>query len=157
MSFDRDPRVSLVDARTITLAGEEYLIPRLMLRQTIVIGPLMPAALRFINRRADAFKAVEKSAGKKNKPVDVAALNEHDRENLIDAVTLSEEETEIALRIVCAGLGRLYPSVTLDALYDLPINPGELVMALPAIFAQAGTAKKAEDAAPVGEEQAASR
>ena len=154
--FERDPRVSVVDARPITLAGEDYLIPRLMLRQTIVIGPLMPAALRFINRRADAFKAVEKSAGKKNKPVDVATLSEHDRQSLIDAVTLTEEETGIALRIVCAGLQRLYPSVTLDALYDLPINPGELVIALPTIFAQAGTAKKAEDAPPMGEKEAAS-
>ena len=31
--FERDPRVSVVDARTITLAGEDYLIPRLMLRR----------------------------------------------------------------------------------------------------------------------------
>lgn len=154
--FERDPRVSVVDARTITLAGEDYLIPRLMLRQTIVIGPLMPAALRFINRRADAFKAVEKAAGKKNKPVDVAELSDHDRQRLIDAMTMTEDETEIALKIVRAGLSRLYPSATLDALYDLPINPAELVIALPAIFAQAGTAKKAEESAPVGETEAAS-
>ena len=151
MSFDRDPRVSVVDARTITLAGEEFLIPRLMLRQTIVIGPLMPAALRFINRRAEAFQALAKPEA------DGAEPSHRDQEALIAAVTLSEEEIGVALKIVCAALGRLYPSVTLDALYDLPINPGELLMALPAIFAQSGTAKKAEDSAPVGEKEAASQ
>ena len=41
-------------------------------------------------------------------------LSDHDRQRLIDAMTMTEDETEIALKIVRAGLSRLYPSVTLD-------------------------------------------
>ena len=166
MPFEHDPRVRLDDARKITLGGEEYWIPRLMLRQTIVIGPLMPPALKFINRRADAARPFVEKNHKRGKPVavDTSALSEAEREELINALALSEDETNIALKIVHAALGRAYPSVTMDDLYDRPINPGELIQALPTIFTQAGTAEKAKGgdkeakgAPPVGEKQAASR
>lgn len=152
MAINLDPKISLADAKTITLAGEEYWIPRLMLRQTIIIAPMMSAALPMLNRRARAFASL---SGRIDPALKIEDIGDDDRQALVEAMAFSQDDAEIALKIVHAALTRAYPSVRIDDLYDMPIKAGELIVAIPTIFAQSDTAKEAKGEPTPGEAQAA--
>jgi hypothetical protein len=156
VSLTRDPKIDVSEAKTIRLAGEDYYIPLLMLRQTVKIGPLIPQILRIVNRRSAAFNALAelaertKQAEQRGEPPP-----EQDNSELMEAIALSEEETTIAIKALAAGLSRAYPGVTVETLYDMPIEIGEIVVALTTVIMQTRAAKQAGDQ-PAGEAAAAS-
>ncbi len=139
-----DPKIDTSEAKIIRLAGEDYLIPQLMLRQTVKIGPLIPQILKIINRRSKAFETLASG--------EVAA----DNADLMEAVSLSEDEIGVSVRVLAAGLSRAYPGVTLDELYDMPIEIGEIIVALTTVILQTRAVRTDGAAKPMGEEAAAS-
>jgi len=130
--FALDPKIDVSEAKTISLAGQDYLIPPLMLRQTKRI-PMAPL-LEIMNRRAAAFAALT--------PGPDGKLPEPGPEFLA-AVTLTEEETDIAILALAAGLSRAYPSVTVDALNDMPISSTDVIIAVSTVLQQSHATKPA--------------
>ena len=146
MALEIDPKIDVSEAPAITLAGRQFFVPRLMLRQMIRVGPLVPAALKFLKRvRPAALKL-----GSEDEAIKAGgeAFTDDERLSLIDAATLTEGEQETALRMIVAALTRAYPKAVVDDLLDLPIKAGEIIVALPTIFAQIGDRQTAQDAAP---------
>ncbi len=137
-----DPKVDTSEAKTIRLAGDDYFIPQLMLRQTVKIGPLIPQILKIINRRSKAFETLASG--------EVAA----DNADLMEAVSLSEDEIGVSVRVLAAGLSRAYPGVTLDELYDMPIEIGEIIVALTTVILQTRAVRTDGAAKPLGEAEA---
>ncbi len=150
--FILDPKIDVSEAKTIRLAGADYLIPTLMLRQTKKIAPLLPQILTIVNRRAKAFELLKKADGND------AALSEEERLDVLSSVTLTEDEADVAIKAVAFGLSRAYPAVTPDALCDMPIEISELMVALTTIISQTHATKEAKpgDAATAVESAAAS-
>ena len=136
--------IDLSEAKSIRLAGNEYFIPPLVFRQTVKIGPVTPRIVGAINRRAEAYEKA-----RKHKNVDNMALAE--------AGTLSEEEMEIAIKVICTGLSRAYPFVKLDDLYEMSITAEEVVFALMVVINQARLVRPVQPGEqPSGEAAAAS-
>lgn len=151
MPLKLDPKIDIADARQIALGDEFFYIPRLMFRQLEIIGPLIPAALTIINRRAGAFRAVpldDKGAPLALSPDAIVALTRE--------LGLSADEMATAFAIVHAGLTRAYPAATKDQLRDMPISPAQLAEAMGAVIEQTSVTKPKKDMAP-GEREAASR
>jgi hypothetical protein len=121
-SFQRDPNIDVSEGKTIVLAGEEFLIPTLVLRQTIPIHAMIPKCIGIVNRRAQAFTA--------------AAKKELDDVGLLQELVMTPDEVEAAVRVIAAGMRRAYPAVTEDAIYDMPIEMGELVAAMTTVIQQ---------------------
>ena len=115
MSFDLDKSVDCVGAPIITLAGREFFVPPLALRQSRVAVPLlirlMPA-LSAVDERADA---------------------------------LGEGEWDSLIRLVHAAITRAYPGAKLDDVLDLPATLAELASAVGVITRQTGMFKTAAD------------
>ena len=103
---------------TITLAGESYFVPRLRLRERIVISGLAPK----VKAIADRVKAIAAEGGER--------------------LHLSEEEYDVLIEVVRLGLVKLYPSVTSEDLLDEPIDFEELFAAYPVIILQ-GSSRRA--------------
>ncbi len=86
------------------------------------------------------------------------------RLSAIGVDTLSGERLAPLAEVLWHGLRRVYPKLTRDEFYDLPITIGELVAALPEVIEQAGGrradsvegASAADEAATAGEIPAAS-
>lgn len=150
MDLTTDPRVELAEARKIRLGGEEFLIPRLMLRQTREIEPRMPAILRIVNRRAEALSGVPRdpATGK-------LAVGADEALDLMERLALTGDEIDVALKVIHAGLTRAYPNARLDELLDMPITIVEINDALTVIMAQAKVTDQAKEP-PKGEAEAAS-
>lgn len=149
MKLALDPKIDVSEALTISLAGREYLIPPLMFRQTVKIGPLMPAAMGILNRRAAARAAL--TVG----PNGQVVFGEGEAEKFMAMIAMSEAEADAALRIIAAGLSRAYPGANFDALYDLPLNSAEIYAALSTVIGQTAATQPTKGGAP-GEGEAAS-
>jgi len=135
--FELNPGVDISDAKTVQLGGQDYLVPVLMLRQTSKIGPVLPKLLEIVNRRAAAFqeeaarvKAQVEAGGEAQTP------NSAEQIEFLRKVTLTEDETALMMRAIAVGLSRAYPSATADALYDLPIDTGQIINAVSIILQQ---------------------
>ncbi len=148
MTLLLDPKIDVSEALKVTLGETEYLIPQLVLRQTAKIGPLLPIIIRLINRRAKAFEGVE--AGSDGQLI----MTSEQSANIITAMSLSAEETDAAIRIVCYGLSRAYPAATVDDLMDISITSDQLIAAMNTVVMQTHATKK-QGALPSGEVQAA--
>jgi len=114
MPFDLDTTRDLAGAAIITLAGREWFIPPLAVRQSRVVLPLlirlMPA-LAELQERPDA---------------------------------LGEAEWGDLVRVVHVALTRAYPSLTLDEILDLPAPLSEFAAAIAVITRQTGMFVPAE-------------
>ncbi len=123
-----DPKVDCAGAPVVDLGGSEFFVPVLALRQARVAVPgllrLMPK-LNAIQARVDA-----------GDPLGAALLEQDDVELMID--------------VVHAGLTRAYPDFSREQLLDLQSDFADLIAALAVIARQTGLFAPTESA-PVGE------
>lgn len=128
--------IDLSEAKYIMLGGVEYSIPPLVLRQTVKIGPMLPAVLRIVNKRSQIIVGLDQEAIKTP-------------EGQIDAVSrlaLSDHELDVALNVISLGLSRAYHGCAVNDLYDLPISFSEIVDAMRVVAEQTHATKKADAA-----------
>jgi len=121
-----DPKVDCAKAAVVTLAGREFFVPLLALRQVRVVAPgllkLMP--------RLNAIQA---------RIADGEALG---------VALLERDDVELMIEVVHAGLTRAYPDLSRDDVLDLEAGFSELIAALAAIARQTGLFTTAESGAP---------
>lgn len=118
-----DPAVSCVGAPVVTLAGREWFVPMLAMRQARIV---VPGLMRLM----PVLQSLQGG--------DVAAM-----------ARLDEETYDTILSVVHAALTRAYPALTREAFLDLPASTPELIAALAVVTRQTGFFKPAED--PAGE------
>lgn len=115
-----DPAVDCLGAPVVTLAGREWFVPILAMRQARIVVPglmrLMPVLQSLQSGDASAM------------------------------AQLDEETFEAILDVVHAALTRAYPTLTREAFLDLPASTPELIAALAVVTRQTGFFK-AGDAA----------
>ncbi|ARN82173.1 hypothetical protein [Methylocystis bryophila] len=120
-----DPQIDCANAAVVTLAGREWFVPVLAMRQARIVVPalmrLMPVLQNLQNGAAEG------------------------------AAQLSEAEFDAILDVVYAALTRAYPRLSRDAFLDLPASTPELIAALAVVTRQTGFFKPAEAEAPAGE------
>ncbi|QGM45834.1 hypothetical protein [Methylocystis heyeri] len=113
-----DPKINCDGAAIVVLAGREWFIPVLAMRQSRIVVPglmrLMPLLAELQSGRSSAM------------------------------AKLGEEEFDVILDIVHAALTRAYPHLTRDAFLDFAISTPELIGALGIVTRQTGFFKTAE-------------
>ncbi len=105
----------------ITLAGVEYVIPPLAIKQNRHVEVLAARHLDYFNRARST------------------------RINLLD---LTDQEAEDFQRVVYHAITRGRPDLTWEAFEELPISMREIMLALPVCINQSGLFKPATEAAP---------
>jgi len=114
--FQIDPKIDCAKAPVITLAGVEYFIPALSLRQSRVV---VPGLLKMLPR-LNAIQA-RLAAG-----------------DVLAAIAIDESDVELMIDIIHAGLSRAYPSASRDDLLDTCASFPEMAAALAIIAKQTG-------------------
>lgn len=107
----------------ITLAGVEYEIPPLAIKQNRHVEVLAARHLAY-------FAAISRNDGK------------------VKLLDLTEEQAEDFTRIVYHAITRARPDIKFDAFEATSISMREIVLALPVCLAQSGLFKPATEAAP---------
>jgi hypothetical protein len=118
-----DPKIDCAGALVVTLAGREWFVPVLAMRQARVV---VPALMRLM-------------------PV----LQEMQSGQPSAMARLSEENYDAIIAVVHAALTRAYPELSRESFLDLPASTPELVAALGVVTRQTGFFKPAEDAGQV--------
>ncbi len=121
-----DPKVDCAQAAIIALAGQEFFVPFLALRQARIV---VPGLLKLMPR----LNAIQTRIGH-GEALAVALLERDDVELMID--------------VVHAGLTRAYPEMSRDDVLDLEAGFSELIAALAVIARQTGLFAATEGAAP---------
>lgn len=120
-----DPQIDCANAAVVTLAGREWFVPVLAMRQARIVVPALMRLMPVLQNLQNG--AVE------------------------GAAQLSEAEFDAILDVVYAALTRAYPRLSRDAFLDLPASTPELIAALAVVTRQTGFFKPAATEAPVGE------
>jgi hypothetical protein len=121
-----DPKIDCAQAPVTALGGREFFIPALSLRQARVV---VPGLLKLLPR----LNAIQTRIGAGD-PLGAALLEQDDLDLMID--------------VVHAGLLRAYPDFTRDDLLDLEAGFSDLAAALGVIAKQTGLFAQAESATP---------
>ncbi len=112
-----DPNIDCAGAPVVVLAGREWFVPVLAMRQARIVVPglmrLMPALQELQSGEVSAM------------------------------ARLSEDNFNSIVAVVHAALTRAYPALTHEAFLDLPISTPELVAALGVVTRQTGFFKPA--------------
>ncbi len=116
-----DPAIGCAGAPVVTLAGREWFVPILAMRQARVV---VPGLMRLM----PVLQSLQGG--------DAAAM-----------ALLDEATYDAILNVVHAALTRAYPALTREAFLDLPASTPELIAALAVVTRQTGFFKPAEDAA----------
>ncbi len=119
-----DPQVDCANAAVVTLAGREWFVAVLAMRQARIV---VPALMRLMPVLQNLQAGLE------------------------GAAQLSEKDYDAILDVVHAALTRAYPRLTRDAFLDLPASTPELISALAVVTRQTGFFKPAEADASPGE------
>lgn len=121
-----DPQIDCVDAAVVTLAGREWFVPLLAMRQARIV---VPALMRLM----PVLQNLQSGAA-------------------MGAAQLSQADYDAILDVVHAALTRAYPRLTREEFLDLPASTPELIAALAVVTRQTGFFKPAEADAAAGEE-----
>jgi hypothetical protein len=121
-TYTADPSLDYAGCPVVMLAGREWFVPTLAMRQSRVVVPALMRLMPVLS---------EMRGG------DASAM-----------ARMSEEDFENIIAIVHAALTRAYPALTRDEFLDLPASTTELVAAIAVVMRQTGFFKPAEDAAP---------
>ena len=148
MTLAIDGRVSVQDAQSIKLGNEEFLVAPLMLRQTMVISPLLPAIIKILNDRVKTAEAFRTSREGKSED---EPLSQDDAVALVGRLTLSQNDLDICLKAIRAGLSRAYPGVTEDDILDRNVTIQQIISAVSVVIAQTRLVEKAAGTSGVGE------
>jgi hypothetical protein len=119
-TYQPDKRLIEPGCPIVTLAGREWSVPMLALRQSRVV---LPELIRVIPDLAE-FQS--------------------------NQAAWSEDNLESIIAIVHGALTRAYPDMTRDEFLDLPISAWELISALPPIIRQTRYFNTAEKASSDG-------
>lgn len=130
MNLNLRDGVDLTDAIDLHFGGETFKVARLMLREATRIGPILPGVLNAINRRAAVLNGYPRGVD------GVPMIPEADVTAVLLATSLTEEEAELSLKVILAGISRAHPHVTLEDLWELPARPADLIVAVNAVLAQ---------------------
>ena len=103
----------------VTLAGREWFVPVLAMRQARVVVPAIMKLLPAIPRMKSG-----------------------------DVTALDAETFDLIITAVHGALTRAYPSLSRDEFLDLPASTNELAAAIGVVTRQTGFFKPAEEAAP---------
>jgi len=106
----------------VMLAGREWFVPELAMRQSRVVVPALMRVMPMLQEMQGG--APSAMAG------------------------LSEEHFENIIAIVHCALTRAYPTLTREEFLDLPASTAELIAALGVVTRQTGFFKRAEEATP---------
>jgi hypothetical protein len=117
-----DPKVDCAQAPVAALGGREFFIPALSLRQSRIV---VPGLLKLLPR----LNAIQARIGAGD-PLGAALLEQDDLDLMID--------------VVHAGLSRAHPDLTRDDLLDLEAGFADLAGALAIIAKQTGLFAPAE-------------
>ncbi len=120
-----DPQIDCANAAVVTLAGREWFVPMLAMRQARIV---VPALMRLMPVLQSLQSGVAEGAAQ-----------------------LSETDYDAILDVVYAALTRAYPRLTRDAFLDLPASTPELIAALAVVTRQTGFFKPEEAHTPSGE------
>ena len=120
-----DPQIDCANAAVVTLAGREWFVPVLAMRQARIVVPalmrLMPVLQNLHNGATEG------------------------------AAQLSENDYDAILDVVHAALTRAYPRLTRDEFLDLPASTPELIAALAVVTRQTGFFTPTQVEKPAGE------
>ena len=119
-----DPQIDCANAAVVTLAGREWFVPVLAMRQARVV---VPALMRLMPVLQNLQSGMESAA------------------------QLSQADYDAILDVVHAALTRAYPRLTRDEFLDLPASTPELIAALAVVTRQTGFFKPAEAEVSQGE------
>lgn len=117
-----DPKIDCAGAAVVTLAGQEWFVPVLAMRQARIV---VPALMRLM-------PTLERLQGG-------------------GAAHLSEADYDAMLDVVHAALTRAYPTLTREAFLDFPASTPELIAALAIVTKQTGFFKARESEIASGE------
>lgn len=127
--------VSLEGAPKITLAGKEWAIPALAIKQARIVVPALLSIMPTISKIIGSIGA--------------------DPASMFQAIgEMSEADYDAMLRAVFHSLKRGYPTLTLAEFDEMEINTREIFEALPTIIQQTGFLEKKDKQTP-GEATAA--
>ncbi len=115
-----DPNIDCCGAPVVTLAGREWFVPVLAMRQARVV---VPALMRLMPVLRDM---------QSGEPAAMARL--------------SSEDYDAIIAVVHSALTRAYPDLSREAFLDLPASTPELVAALGVVTRQTGFFKPADAA-----------
>jgi hypothetical protein len=121
-----NPKINTVGAAVITLAGGEYFIPVLALRQARIA---VPGLLKLLPR----LNAIQARIGAGDP---------------LGAVLLDQDDVELMIDVVHSGLSRAYPDFSRENLLDLEAGFAELIAALAVIARQTGLFAAGENSQP---------
>lgn len=138
MSLELNPRADLAGAKFITLAGKQYPVPPLSLRQIIGLGRQLPKVSELTKR------SVTVGAG-------IVGEDKLSPENAAELSTIALDLTEVWIEVVRIGLSVAHPAVNTDDILSLRTSPKELSDAGEIIVGLGGA-----KAVPAGEPTAAS-
>lgn len=119
-----DPRIDCADAPVVTLAGREWFVPVLAMRQARVV---VPGLMRLMPLLGELQSGEPRAMAK-----------------------LGEAEFDDIVTVVHAALTRAYPDLSREDFLDLSISTPELIGALGVVTKQTGFFRPA----PAGETQA---
>jgi hypothetical protein len=121
-----DPKIDCAQAPVAALGGREFFIPALSLRQARIVVPSLMKLLPRLN-------AIQARIGAGD-PLAAASLEQDDFDLMID--------------VVHAGISRAYPDFTRDDLLDLEAGFSDLAGGLAIIARQTGLFTPSETATP---------
>jgi hypothetical protein len=120
-----DPQVDCANAAVVTLAGREWFVPALAMRQARIVVPALMRLMPVLqNLQSGATEG---------------------------AAQLSENDYDAILDVVHAALTRAYPRLTRDEFLDLPASTPELIAALAVVTRQTGFFTPTQMENPAGE------
>lgn len=148
MTLVLDSRVDIQSAQTIKLGDEDFFIAPLMLRQTMVISPLLPTIMKILNDRVRIADAFRSSREGKN---DDDPFSNDDAVALAGKLTLSEPDINSSLKVIRAGLSRAYPAVTEDDILDRNVSIQQIITAISIVISQTRLVEKSSGTSNAGE------
>ena len=121
-----DPKIDCAKAPVAALGGREFFVPALSLRQARIV---VPGLLKLLPR----LNAIQTRIGAGDP---------------LGATLLDQDDLDLMIDVVHAGLTRAYPDFTRDDLLDLEAGFADLAAALATIARQTGLFAPAEAATP---------
>ena len=117
-----DPKIDCAGAAVVTLAGQEWFVPVLAMRQARIVVPALMRLMPTLERL--------QSGG---------------------AAQLSEADYDAILDVVHAALTRAYPTLSREAFLDIPASTPELIATLATVTKQTGFFRASEGEIASGE------
>lgn len=143
---------NVADAPTIRVAGRDWPVPELAVKQLRIVIPallkLNPLMIRMQEVAGEALKAVD-AAKLENRELSARDLR------WIDRIALSTEDFDLLCDVVFLGITRGTPGFSRAEFDNMPVSTEDLLSALPVVAEQSrGVRREPTGGKPVGESAA---